>query len=274
MINNTVHDYTADDFEGKSADVFAMVNHDLTYGQYFIMVEGEDDMPFYTKMLPSGSVYLFPMDGHKWMKNVLDDLNPVFPGTLIAVKDADFDHLDNIAPPYPNYLLTDRHDWEMQTIEPERTHNIAMRYGVDENIAETLHTEIIREIENYSFVRWASRQEEDIDKRLAFKRNTHDFCGKTVSECVVALNSQQEDPQRELDPELAERFKNEHHPADWRQLINGHDYFRLLHNLVHKHKHVPTQMKKGEIQKVFLKDYTVEEFKQTALGSSLTALMT
>lgn len=46
-MQNSVLDYTVDDFDGKSADVFLTFNNDLTSQKVVLLIEGEDDRVFY-----------------------------------------------------------------------------------------------------------------------------------------------------------------------------------------------------------------------------------
>lgn len=57
--------------------------------------------------------------------------------------------------------------------------------------------------------------------------------------------------------------------ADWGQLHNGHDYFRLLHIEIQRKKRIKAQPKGGEIVRRYKDLYPAQEFRATKLALSL-----
>lgn len=265
-MQNSVLDYTVDDFEGKSADVFLTFNNDLTSQKVVLLIEGEDDRIFYSNFIIEENVYLFVMDGHEWMSNVLNDLTFIFPNQLGAIKDADFCHLDNKYPAQDNLFITDCHDWEMTIVSQDRTSKIAAKYGINAIEANTIHEEVLHELQNYSYVRWANSHIPRIDDRVEFLKDAENMKGKTIAEVVTIVNGNQKDNRR-IELEYVSNFMDQHIVADPRQLHNGHDYMRMLRKILSEKS--KQNIKGGEIPNAYSQLYTGADFSLTKLAQDL-----
>ncbi len=250
--------------------VKGLLNSPMNRDKIVIAIEGADDRDFYERYLSRNKVVFGIMNGHKWTTTVLQNLNPYFKERLAAINDADFSHLDGIEPEYENLFVSDCHDWEMTVISAQRTNDIALSYNVTANNAAKLHDDIISKIRNYSYVRWANEQNEDTDKKIAFKANTHEFSNLSIKDCVDKLNSCQKETQRHIDPDFVLEFESNRRDAEWEQLHNGHDYFRMLHTEIQHLKGIKDQPKKGDIISGYIELYPKGEFVATKLARSLS----
>lgn len=266
MTQNSVLDYTSDDFNGKTADVFLTFNNELNYDKVVLLVEGLDDALFYSEYFVEENVFLFVMNGHEWMTQVLGDLSSVFPNQLAAIKDADFNHLDNSYSVHQNMFVTDCHDWEMTIVSADRTSRIAARYGICDAESGILHEEVMRELQNYSYVRWANSWIPAKEDRVRFLDDAENMRGKTLAEVVTIVNGNQKE-NRWIDPNYVDSFKNQHPNADLRQLNNGHDYMRMLRKLISEKS--KKNIKNGEIPEAYVRLFTGADFSLTRLAHNL-----
>lgn len=266
MTQNSVLDYTSDDFNGKTADVFLTFNNELNYDKVVLLVEGLDDALFYSEYFVEENVFLFVMNGHEWMTQVLGDLSSVFPNQLAAIKDADFNHLDNSYSVHQNMFVTDCHDWEMTIVSADRTSRIAARYGICDDESGILHEEVMRELQNYSYVRWANSWIPAKEDRVRFLDDAENMRGKTLAEVVTFVNGNQKE-NRWIDPIYVDSFKKQHPNADLRQLNNGHDYMRMLRKLISEKS--KKNIRNGEIPEAYVRLFTGADFSLTRLAHNL-----
>lgn len=265
-MQNSVFDYTVDDFDGKSADVFLTFNNDLNFDKVVLLVEGEDDRIFYSNYFIEENVCFFVMGGHEWMTKVLTDLSSYFPGYLAAIKDADFNNLDNVYSTFPNLFITDCHDWEMTIVSQHRTSTIALKYGISLNDSNTLHDEVMHELTDYSYVRWANSNISDKENRIKFLDDAENMKGKSLAEIVDIVNGNQKDA-KHIELGYVADFKRSHPDADGRQLHNGHDYMRMLRKIISEKSRM--NIKGDEIPSAYMKLFTGADFSLTQLAHKL-----
>lgn len=266
MTQNSVLDYTADDFDGKSADVFLTFNNELNFEKVVLLIEGSDDIIFYSDYFIEENVCFFVMNGHEWMPKVLEELTPLFSGQLGAIKDADFQHLENTYSEYPNMFITDCHDWEMTMVSPQRTYKIAAKYGINDDASRVIHDEVIHELKNYSYVRWANSCIPAKEDRVKFFDDAENMKGKTLAEVVTIVNNNQTED-RHIDLEYVLDFKNQHQNADPQQLHNGHDYMRMLRKMISEKS--KKNIKGNEIPTAYANLFTNADFSLTQLAHKL-----
>lgn len=266
MILNSVLDYTVDDFEGKSAEVFLTFNNELNFEKVVLLIEGSDDLIFYSDYFIEENVRFVIMNGHEWMPKVLEELTPLFPGQLGAIKDADFQHLENTCHEYPNMFITDCHDWEMTMVSPKRTSKIAAKYGINDDDAQKIHEEVIYELQNYSYVRWANSCIPAKDDRVKFLDDAENMKGKTLAEVVTIVNNNQTE-HRHIGFEYVRDFKSQHENADPQQLHNGHDYMRMLRKMISEKSR--KNIKGSEIPTAYANLFTNADFSLTQLAHKL-----
>lgn len=239
-------------------------------GKIILLVEGPDDCEFYRQYMDDSIVTFGVTDGHKWTQIILSNLNQIYHDRLAAINDADFCRLDGFPEGLSdNLFFTDSHDWEMSVISEDRTKVLATRYKLRNYSENDLHSQILDGLNNYSYVRWINEQNPDVNSKLAFKDNTHEYFELTIKECVDKLNSSQESRQRKLDHELAVSFQAAHPNADWKQRHNGHDYFRMLHIQFLHPVDSKRQLRKGEAQREYIKLYSLADFKSTNLAKDI-----
>lgn len=266
-MRNSILDYTSSDFQGRTADVYLTFNNDLNYDKVVILIEGEDDRMFYSDYFKEENVSFFVMSGHEWMSTVLNELTPVFPGYLAAIKDADFSHLDNAYYPNENMFVTDCHDWEMTIASEQRTATVARRYGVASPLAEGLHARVMHELRHYSYVRWANSHRQPVSERVGFLADAENMKGKTLAEVIEVVNDHQEEG-RHIELGYVEEFVAMHPNPDERQLHNGHDYMRMLRKLITENSD-HHNIKANEIPTHYARLFTGADFSLTRLASSL-----
>ena len=203
----------------KVADVKSLFDTHVNDGKVILVVEGADDKEVYEKVMDANSVCFYVDCNCDKHFVILDALNERYGERLLAIKDADFDRLDNTINPYPNMALTDTHDMEGMIVAEclsELLGDDAVRcQGI--NLAE-----IYAELEDISYLKW-------------FNHASH--CGINFSESALDLdinayfNACVKKTDNVVSVTLADMyaFKTAHPGVPEKELCNGHDIFERIY---------------------------------------------
>lgn len=106
----------------------------------FLLVEGRSDKIFYERFIDKSACELIIISGKPSSKlrviTVLEKLeNSGFQG-ILAIVDADFDHLKTLPQSSSNLLRTDTHDLETMLIESPALEKLLAEFGSEEKIAQ------------------------------------------------------------------------------------------------------------------------------------------
>lgn len=217
--------------DDKTAEVRNMLNHYDTVNKILILVEGDDDVSFYSNYLDAERVYLYQLQGCRYFAKVLGNLNPRYVDRLAAIKDADFDHLNGISQNITNLFLTDTHDFEMLMITPDSVADIASQYGLKNELAHHarhIFDDVVYNLLNFSYIKWHNSMRAENSKGICFNKSKaiHHY-GKSIRESVRILQTLQDDDVI-LNEDAIEMFKVSNPNVEVGQLINGHDFCELI----------------------------------------------
>lgn len=240
------------------------LNSNKSKGKMLIAVEGPDDKDFYDPFFDSSGSLLFVTEGCENLSRVLSEYNPKYHDRIIAIKDADFDHLNGTKKAFDNLFVTDFHDYEMFIINHDSIKEIAADFNIPDPENERLHMRTLMKIENYSYLKWLNSKRLPDDKGVNFKDSKVDkHLGKSIEECVDILNLVPANADSQIDTAIALQFKKNNPAPYWKQLYNGHDYCLALSCLIRKIK--PQNIKKNSIPKKLRKFYSLSDFSMTLL---------
>ncbi len=111
-----------------------------TFPGVFLLVEGSSDKVFYERFIEKISCQIIAISGKPSSKfkiiSVLSILeNSNFQGVL-AIVDADFDHLESSATITPNLIRTDTHDLETMLLQSLALDKVMAEFGSEEKITK------------------------------------------------------------------------------------------------------------------------------------------
>ncbi|MBS3026128.1 MAG: DUF4435 domain-containing protein [Dolichospermum sp. DET50] len=110
-----------------------------TYSGSFLLVEGSSDKVFYERFVNKLACHLEITAGKPSSKQCAIEILEIleksnFQGVL-AIIDADFDRLENLANKRPNLLPTDTHDLETMLIKSPALEKVVAEFGSEEKIS-------------------------------------------------------------------------------------------------------------------------------------------
>ena len=110
-----------------------------TYSGSFLLVEGSSDKVFYERFVNKLACHLEITAGKPSSKQCAIEILEIleksnFQGVL-AIVDADFDRLENLANKRPNLLPTDTHDLETMLIKSPALEKVVAEFGSEEKIS-------------------------------------------------------------------------------------------------------------------------------------------
>lgn len=237
----------------KVADVKALFDTHVNDGKVIVVVEGADDAEVYGRVMDTNAVCFYPDGDCDKHVVILGALNGRYGNRLLAIKDADFDRLDQKVFPYTNLLLTDTHDMEGMIVAdclPHLKGEDAFRcQGI--NLAT-----IYLELKDISYLKWFNHVTQS---RLCFKGIIPDLNFSAYFSAVVA-NTKTEVAVTLADLAL---FKEQHLGASQEEMCNGHDIFERIYVRA-KNVHVANFAKKKFFRRL-RSAYPQEKFVSTSL---------
>lgn len=136
------------------------------YSGTFLLVEGSSDKVFYERFIDKLACHLEVTAGKPSSKQraieilaILEKSN--FQGVL-AIVDADFDHLQNTPVISPNLLRTDTHDLETMLIKSPAFDKVIVMFGSEEKIIkfpQDLRTALLESSAIVGYLRWLSQSD-------------------------------------------------------------------------------------------------------------------
>ena len=205
-----------------------LFNSPVNQGKTIVVVEGPDDKDFYAKFLDATHAELYADGNCDKHQLILNELNAQYRNRLMAIKDADFDHLNKQAPSVPNLFLTDEHDME----------GMILKNGIPQKIYECYPgrcntisiDEICENLKVVSYLRWMNNvQELGLNFKLQKWSSHYKHPYEVDIACyLAAVISDSKDCQVITINEL-HRFMEERGEQDIRQLTRGHDLMECLY---------------------------------------------
>lgn len=241
------------------AAVKALFDTHVNYGKVIVVVEGADDVDVYGKVMDANAVCFYPDCNCDKHVVVLDALNGCYGSRLLAIKDADFDHLEKRTYPYENLLLTDTHDLEGMIVEA----CLPYLQGVDAIRCQGITlAPIYAELEDISYLKWFNHVTQS---NLCFRgiipdKNFHNYFNSVVANTDTEVKVTLDD---------VAVFKGQHSGASLKELCNGHDIFEEIYVRA-KAAHVANFAKKMFFRRLRAA-YPQEKFVSTSLFRAIKA---
>ncbi len=205
--------------DAKVADVKSLFDTHVNDGKVVVVVEGSDDKEVYEKVMDKDAVCFYVDCNCQKHFVILDALNERYANRMLAIKDADFDRLENTHHIYPNMMLTDTHDMEGMIVAE------CLQHLQDEDAVrcqDIILGEIYAELEDVSYLKWFNHT---YHCGINFSETTFDlnlaaFFNACLAKTENVVNVTLEDMYT---------FKATHQGASEKELCNGHDIFERIY---------------------------------------------
>jgi len=229
-MNNSLQDsLTAEDFIGQ---IRLSLNSINGKDKVYVLVEGVNDFKIYTKFFYKNKASIEYTNGKEILLIALTELKKIT-NQIIGVRDADFNHLQGIQPPFKGLFFTDYHDIEMTMLNDEDVlYNILTEYGL-QNDAKPILQKALDETEFIGYVRWCN---EIGNIKLNFDGmglggfvKPHDMnASLDINNYLNALNGRSKNKTRTVVSADVATFKQQHNTSDFFNLCNGHDVTTVI----------------------------------------------
>ena len=260
--------------DSETASFAVEIRGRLQENQVVIAVEGDDDVRIDRKLFKK-SVAIVPTHGVVGIQDLDVDLFETYPRNFIAIKDADFDHLNRVEPAHRNIFLTDKHDMEMTMIDCEIVESIiAEHLSMVENYedicnGQKLIEKISDNLEDYSYIKWLN----DVDGcNINFDVVTMVGLGADNVKVQIAsalgklyenAANNREEVKKISESDVVE-FKMTHTCEDLALLVCGHDFTSAMLEWLRKNGSKKNMTRTG-LESVIRLQYNSEKFRSTTL---------
>ncbi len=235
MSKSTVTEGTK--LKSKVKELSMLLNNDINKKKCALIVEGPDDKKFYSIFTNSTSVVVYPAGGCPYLLEILNiiDNNQELRTKVLAIKDADFDYLEERTYDYDNLFMTDEHDWETMTMTDDSEKKIAIEFLDKES--NGLFVQVMSDLSNYSYIRYyndcAVRERNEngiLFEGLKIKSFYDGSCAVDLRKVLDILKSHGNNDKLDVFPNVStiKAFKYKHQVSNLRQLSRGHDVVDAL----------------------------------------------
>lgn len=262
-------------YTDKITELLLDITHPNNHGKTYILLEGDTDIRLFRKLFNISSSRIEQVPGGN--VKVLAALEELLKKSslVIAIRDADFLHLNNLPSPHINMFMTDYHDIEITMATCNTTYcAVAHEYRqcTDQEHIE-LRENLMNLIKFVSCLRWYNDME---DIKFNFKavklspfydgkNNSFDFNGYLKELIKSSTNASIKDRTMIIDDLL---FLSKQ-TKDMFQLSNGHDFVRIsaaYFNSINK-----AGVSESTLSSNFRVAFSLDSFKRTNLYSQTLA---
>lgn len=274
------------DFGDFLSELEQSVSGYKTSGRFTVFVEGIDDAILYSNFFNSNNVAVEDTSGGHRLTEIVKYLDSHgLEKYFIAIKDSDFDRLNNLAPAYNNLFLTDKHDLETTIISVSAIEKLlkeTLRYSDVKK--EKKEAEVIdgrRLIDNacdmildISYIRWYNNEN---NKNINFDiLKFQEIISENGSlECKFCLKYLMDNPcNSKISISLSDiyAFKESHKEInDILQLVRGHDLCEALYILIKQNSYYrkKSNLSSDKIEEGLRLCCGIEQFRKTELYSNI-----
>ncbi len=215
----------------------------------FVLVEGNSDKTFYERFIDKLACQLMSISGKPSSKilviNVLYILEKNDFDGVLAIVDADFDHLEISPHDSPNLIRTDTHDLETMLLNSLALDKVIDEFGSEEKITSfggnlKLKTALLEAGMSVGYLRWVS-QRDGLNLTFDGIRFSRFIDEKTLKideiKLIQEVKNKSQDSQplppnnKDLQQRITSQKSSKHDP--W-QICCGHDLVEILSLGLHK----------------------------------------
>ncbi len=270
------------DSSSKTNEIRLLLNHPTYKRSLVIILEGSTDIRLFRSLLNSDSVCLESVDGKNNLINVMKDLKEDRDISVIAICDADFDHINNLSGDREesDVYLTDVHDSETMLVDSPSLKSFIDEYSNHENHAEIngqlkeIVLSVAHEIGLFRLVNFNDKINLNM-KSMNFNNFINIYKLNIVLDKEQFLGdilTRSKSLKPEVDKEyLLGRYQEEkqlEHPV--LQVCCGHDIANIVAMLYSQRWVSCVQnINKDKVESALRLAYTIEHFKSTALYTKI-----
>ena len=269
-----------DFIEEMVQEVEEEINHPANDGKVCVVVEGEDDISLYGKFLNESLMFFYTTGDCIYVVPIIKSLSQ-YENQLIAIKDADFDHLRGITYSEKNLFLTDTHDSETMILKTGNVSDIVYEYT--HKRMPNIVSDVFGALEWYSYLQYYNTTEFlSINKDgIKFKglKMGHLFDGSSPIDCNHCLETVKKFANNAALPHFPtivelQSYRTQNETTDVFNLHRGHDAIHCMAIIIRNNTY-PKGPKIGDDQlpKQLRILYQITDFQQTNLYQSLDAWM-
>jgi len=258
-------------------------NHPSMREKVFVLLEGNTDVKFFRNIFNITTTNINRINGKEKIIKALQILQNEGFIKIIGIKDADFDHLENIIYDDINIFLTDYADIEIHMIESSAFQSLINEFSSEncyEEFLSVLKEKIYNKALLIGYLRWFNERYFK-DKNCYILRfeglNFNSFI--EVSNCDFSINEENllleiishsncQLTKEELEEQISHlKFISNNHL----QICNGHDIAKILAYLFnHRNNSEKTNIKQDRIEEALRLSYNISNFQQTNLYKDLS----
>jgi hypothetical protein len=274
------------DENDKKNEIRLLFSHPLYKDKIICVVEGKSDIRLFRKLLKHDRLKIESIDGKKDLVKVMEELSVEIPEKILAICDADQDHLSGSINTYEDIsvFVTDYHDAETLMINSPSLEAFINEYSANdkmEQFSDELSNKVFDAAYTLGLLRWINHSEE---LNLKFRGlNFNEFIDVTnfsinfdldslLQILFLRSKSKSEDVTVEVLKDKIQEYKNK--GACKFQVCCGHDLTNII-AIVYRNRwaSLETNMDKNKVESSLRLGYRHEFFANTNLAIQLNAFL-
>ncbi|WP_190322064.1 DUF4435 domain-containing protein, partial [Candidatus Enterovibrio escicola] len=153
------------DENDKKNEIRLLFSHPLYKDKIICVVEGKSDIRLFRKLLKHDRLKIESIDGKKDLVKVMEELSVEIPEKILAICDADQDHLSGSINTYEDIsvFVTDYHDAETLLINSPSLEAFINEYSANDKVeqfSDELSSKVFGAAYTLGLLRWINHSEE------------------------------------------------------------------------------------------------------------------
>lgn len=270
------------DENDKENEIRLLFSHPLYQDKIICIVEGNSDVRLFRKLLKHDRLKIESIDGKKELIKAMKGLAIEFPEKILAICDADQDHLTDSANDYKHMSIyvTDYHDAETLMINSPALETFINEYSSHsrvEQLRDELSNKVFEAAYSLGLLRWINHAEK---LNLKFKGlNFNEFIDVTnlsisfdlhtlLDTLLIRSSKKHERATKELLISMINAYKDKN--ACKFQVCCGHDLTNII-AIIYRNKwaSLETNMDKNKVESSLRLGYSHDFFARTNLAGQL-----
>lgn len=264
------------DENDKKNEIRLLFRHPSYKNKIITVVEGDTDIRLFRWLLAHDKIQIESVDGKKNLVKLMEDLIKEYPENMLAICDADFDHLCGKSKEREQFSIyvTDEHDAEVMLLKSPAFHSLINEYGSENNhdiLVTGLFDSVFSAAYNIGLIRWINEEEKlnlkfkglNFNKFITVdKLNIQVDLDSLLDEIFIRSDKIKEGTTKNIILSKMEEYKN--NSACKFQVCSGHDLTNII-SIIFRQKwaSVDTNIDHKKVESSLRLGYQKEFFKNT-----------
>ncbi|MCU9923775.1 DUF4435 domain-containing protein [Aeromonas caviae] len=264
------------DENDKKNEIRLLFRHPSYKNKIITVVEGDTDIRLFRWLLAHDKIQIESVDGKKNLVKLMEDLIKEYPEKMLAICDADFDHLCGKSKEREQFSIyvTDEHDAEVMLLKSPAFHSLINEYGSENNhniLVTGLFDSVFSAAYNIGLIRWINEEEKlnlkfkglNFNKFITVdKLNIQVDLDSLLDEIFIRSDKIKEGTTKNIILSKMEEYKN--NSACKFQVCSGHDLTNII-SIIFRQKwaSVDTNIDHKKVESSLRLGYQKEFFKNT-----------